>query len=133
MPESSSERMQIGELANQAGVSQRTIHYYESLGILRPTKREGQGYRYYDHTALERLHKINVLKKLGLSLDEISQVIDLYFEDPGGIRGKQQVLVILEKHLAETDERLSELQKFRDDLIASIALMKAYIAAAKGS
>ncbi len=131
MPESSSERMQIGELANRAGVSQRTIHYYESLGLLRPTEREGQGYRYYDHTALVRLHKINVLKKLGLSLDEIGQVIELYFEDPSGIRGKQQVLNILEKHLAETDERLLELQKFRDDLVANIAIIKVYIAAAE--
>ena len=104
--------MQIGELAERAGVSHRTIHYYERLNLLAPAEREGAGYRYYDGVALKRLEKIAALKRLGLSLEEIGQVIDLYFVDPGGIQGKEKVLAILERHRAETAARLAELTGF---------------------
>lgn len=50
--------MRIGELAERAGVSHRTIHYYEGLGLLQPAEREGVGYRYYDETSLRRINKI---------------------------------------------------------------------------
>lgn len=83
--------MQIGELSERAGVSHRTIHYYERLGLVKPAEREGTGYRYYDEVAVKRLEKIAALKRLGLSLDEIAAVIDLYFEDAGGIKGKERV------------------------------------------
>lgn len=125
--------MQIGELAEQAGVSNRTIHYYEQMGLIQPAEREGTGYRYYDEQSLKRLRIIAALKKLGLSLDEIGQVIDLYFEDTSGIKGKQEVVGILEKHLAEVNQRFAELQQLRDDLIANIAKIKAYIAVAEES
>lgn len=83
--------MQIGELSERAGVSHRTIHYYERLGLVKPAEREGTGYRYYDEVAVKRLEKIAALKRLGLSLDEIAAVIDLYSEDASGIKGKERV------------------------------------------
>lgn len=46
---------------------------------------------YYDEVAVKRLEKIAALKRLGLSLDEIAAVIDLYFEDASGIKGKERV------------------------------------------
>lgn len=121
------QRIQIGELAEQAGVSIRTIHYYEQLGLIQPVEREGTGYRYYDERSLKRLRIIAALKKTGLSLDEISQVIDFYFEESSGIKGKQEVVSILERHLAEVNQRFTELQQLRDDLIANIARIKAFI------
>jgi MerR family copper efflux transcriptional regulator len=72
-------------------LSHRTIHYYERLGLVKPAEREGTGYRYYDEVAVKRLEKIAALKRLGLSLDEIAAVIDLYFEDASGIKGKERV------------------------------------------
>ncbi|HAT46499.1 MAG TPA: transcriptional regulator, partial [Ktedonobacter sp.] len=60
------------------------------------------------------------LKKLGLSLDEIRDVIDLYFIDPSGIQPKQKVLAILRQHLAEADQKIGALQQFRADLQANI-------------
>ena len=54
--------------------------------------------------------KKHVLKGLGLSLDEIRDCLDLYFEDPTGLRGKQKVLSILKTHLKETDEKLEALE-----------------------
>lgn len=125
------ERMQIGELANRAGVSHRTIHYYERIGLLSPAEREGTGYRYYDELSLKRLHKIAQLKKLGLTLDEIVEVIDLYFTDATGAKGKTKVLEILRRHLAETDARLGELAAFREELVDNIAAMEARLAEAE--
>ena len=113
--------MRIGELAQKAGVTPRTIRYYENLGLLNPSEREGSGFRYYTETELAKLQKIDCLKSLGLSLEEITTVIDLYFEDSTGLRGKQKVLSILQTHLRETDEKIAALTQFRLDLQTSIS------------
>ncbi|WP_077962527.1 MerR family transcriptional regulator [Ensifer adhaerens] len=123
--------MQIGELSERAGVSHRTIHYYERLGLVEPAEREGAGYRYYDETALKRLEKIAALKRLGLSLDEIAAVIDLYFEDASGIRGKERVLEILQAQLDKANAQLDELSAFKRDLENNIARMHGLIAQAR--
>lgn len=123
--------MQIGELSERAGVSHRTIHYYERLGLVKPAEREGAGYRYYDEIAVKRLEKIAALKRLGLSLDEIAAVIDLYFEDGTGIKGKEKVLEILQAQLAKADAQLQELTGFKRDAEANIARMHSLIAEAK--
>lgn len=123
--------MQIGELSDRAGVSHRTIHYYERLGLVHPAEREGAGYRYYDEIALRRLEKIAALKRLGLSLDEIAAVIDLYFEDASGIKGKEKVLEILEAQLSKATAQLHELATFKQDLEINIARMQMLIMEAK--
>lgn len=119
--------MRIGELAKIAGVTPRTIRYYENLGLLRPNEREGKGFRYYTQTELAKLQKIDCLKSLGLTLEEITAVIDLYFEDSTGIRGKQKVLEILQVHLYETDEKILSLGQFRSDLEANITRIQQQI------
>jgi MerR family copper efflux transcriptional regulator len=67
-------RMRIGDLAQRAGVTPRTVRYYESIGLLPPGDREGQGQDYYPAATLARLPKIDRLKQPGLSLDEIGAV-----------------------------------------------------------
>lgn len=124
-------RMQIGELAERAGVSHRTIHYYERIGLMAPAEREGAGYRYYDEQSVKRLEKIAVLKQLGLSLDEIASVIDLYFSEPSGIKGKEKVLQILETQLTRTNTQLGELTAFKTELEANIERMKGLIQSAR--
>ena len=114
------DRLRIGELAERAGVTTRTIRYYESRGLLGPADRPG-GFRYYTDDALVRLQKIDALKKLGLSLEEIASVIELYFKDPTGVRGKKKLLGILRGHLRETESKLEDLEQFRSDLRANIA------------
>jgi DNA-binding transcriptional MerR regulator len=118
--ENVSEKIRIGELAQKAGVTPRTIRYYESLGLLNPSEREGTGFRYYTETELARLQKIDCLKSLGLTLEEISSVIDLYCQDASGLRGKQKVLEILQAHLQETDEKIAALAQFRLELQVNI-------------
>ncbi len=121
--------MRIGELAQKAGVTPRTIRYYESLGLLKPSEREGTGFRYYTDIELARLHKIDCLKSLGLTLEEITSVIDLFFQDSTGVLGKQKLLEILQAHLKDTDDKIEALEQFRLDLQANIARIQQQVEA----
>ena len=121
------ERMRIGELAQKAGVTPRTIRYYENLGLLKPSEREGKGFRYYTEAQLAKLHKIDALQSLGLTLEEIGGIIDLFFEEPTMLRGKQKLLEILQAHLQEADEKLEALTQFRSELQANITRIQQWI------
>lgn len=68
------EKLKIGELAQIAGVTKRTIDHYTNLGLLE-VERSSSNYRYYDKSSIERLHFIEQCKKDGMSLDEIKKVI----------------------------------------------------------
>ena len=68
-------RYTAGELARWAGVSARTIRFYEEKGILQPRERSAEGYRLYDDKAILRLQEILMLKYVGLSLEEIQQAL----------------------------------------------------------
>ncbi len=112
--------MRIGELARLGKVTPRTVRYYESLGLIPPGEREGTGQHRYPEQTLARLQKIDQLKTLGLSLEDIGKVIHLYFEDPTGRRAKIKVLEMLHSHLAETDKQLASLKQFRSELMEHI-------------
>lgn len=73
------EPMQVGELARRTGLTVRTLHHYDAVGLLRPSRRTGAGYRLYGADDVARLTRILVLRRLGLSLDEIRGWLD----DPG--------------------------------------------------
>jgi MerR family transcriptional regulator, copper efflux regulator len=123
------EKMRIGEFAERAGVTPRTVRYYESLGLLGPSERQGAGFRYYTEIELTRIQKITSLKSLGLTLEEVATVVPLYFEDPTGVQGKRKVLEILNLHLQETDEKIEALAQFRSELQANIDRIQQWIAA----
>jgi DNA-binding transcriptional MerR regulator len=115
-----SKMMRIGELAERAGVTLRTIRHYENLGIIPPGEREGSGQHHYPEQTVARLKKINQLKLLGLSLDEIGEVLPLYFSDTSGKRAKIKVLELLRAHLAEVEAQLGSLNQFRSELLKHI-------------
>ena len=112
--------MRIGELARLGNVTPRTVRYYESLGLVPPGEREGAGQHRYPEQTVAWLQKIDQLKALGLSLDEIGKVIHLYFNDPTGKRAKTKVLEMLRSHLAETDRQMVSLRQFRAELMEHI-------------
>jgi MerR family transcriptional regulator, copper efflux regulator len=126
------DRMRIGELTERAEVTPRTVRYYESIGLLPPGEREGHGQHYYNDETLARLQKIDQLKKLGLSLDEIRDIIDLYFTDPSGIQPKQKVLAILRQHLADVNRKIGALQQFRTDLQTHIERFERWLEEREG-
>jgi MerR family copper efflux transcriptional regulator len=111
--------MRIGELARRAGVTTRTVRYYEGLGLL-TARREGGGHRQYEEQALRRLEKIDWLKGMGLTLEEIREVIPLYFGERTGARGRKKMIALLERRLAQTEERIEGLEEHRDELRAAI-------------
>lgn len=108
--------MRMGELTKRAGVTPRTVRYYESIGLMPASEREDGGQHYYSEDTIARLRKIEQLKLLGLTLDEIGEVIDLYFTDPSGARAKRKVLTMLRQHLTEIDDKIAEVRKLRSDL-----------------
>lgn len=66
----------VGELAAQAGVSVRTLHHYDEIGLLSPSERTAAGYRRYDASDAERLHRILVYRELGFDLAGIARILD---------------------------------------------------------
>jgi DNA-binding transcriptional MerR regulator len=105
--------MRIGELADQAGISTKAIRYYEQIGILTPPARTTSGYRAYDDTALGRLGFVRAAQALGLTLGEIRQIVA--FRDRG-TAPCARVTELLQRHAADLDARIRELQQLRGEL-----------------
>jgi DNA-binding transcriptional MerR regulator len=65
----------VGELARRTGLTVRTLHHYDRIGLLCPSGRSAAGYRLYDVTDVARLHRIVALRQLGLSLEQVRQTL----------------------------------------------------------
>lgn len=107
--------MRIGEAAQRAGVSVKTIRYYERVGILAPATREPNGYRSYEPEVLDRLAFTRAAQAVGLTLGEIRETIA--FRE----RGEPpctHVLAIIEHKATELTDRIAELEALRADLEA---------------
>jgi MerR family transcriptional regulator, thiopeptide resistance regulator len=65
----------VGEVANLAGVSVRTLHHYDELGLVVPSERSEAGYRLYTHTDLEVLQQVLVYRELEFGLDQIHKIV----------------------------------------------------------
>ena len=72
--------MKIGELAKRTGLSGTTLRYYESRGLLPPQERTESGYREYDDSSVERVETVLAAKRLGFSLEEIRQMLQVLDE-----------------------------------------------------
>jgi DNA-binding transcriptional MerR regulator len=66
----------IGKVAELAGVTVRTLHHYDEIGLLSPSQRSSTGYRRYDDADLERLQQIRYYRELEFSLEEIATILD---------------------------------------------------------
>lgn len=75
-------RYTVKQLADLAGVTKRTLHYYDEIGLLRPASHGNNGYRYYDEDAVLWLQQILFFRELGFSLDKIKSTIDRQDFDP---------------------------------------------------
>lgn len=68
--------LKVGDLAKQTGVSVRTLHYYDEIGLLSPSHRTEAGYRLYDREDIIRLQQIVSLRQIGFSLEEIRECLE---------------------------------------------------------
>ena len=66
----------VKRLSELAGVTVRTLHYYDEINLLNPTTTGQNGYRYYDEAALLRLQQILFYREMGLELQEIKDILD---------------------------------------------------------
>lgn len=111
--------MRIGELADPLGLNTRTIRYYESIGLLPEPERTPSGYRDYDEQAGERLRFIRTAQRLGITLDEIGEILALRdrHEQPCGY-----VREVLRRQVDDIDERIAELRHLRKELVTLDAI-----------
>ncbi len=105
--------MRIGTLADQAGVTAKTVRYYESIRLLAEPVRTPSGYREYDVDALERLRFIRDAQASGLTLSEIQSVLEL---KDAGARSCDHTMALLDRHLAEIDVQIARLEVARGEL-----------------
>ena len=111
--------MQIKEFAEQIGVSVRTLHYYDEIGLLKPSEVDAQnGYRFYDESSLERMQEILFYRELDFSLKTIAQILSSPDYD------KQQALTRQRKLLLAKKERLERLIDALDSMEKGEGFMK---------
>lgn len=82
----SDRRWSIGELARASGVTVRTLHYYDQIGLISPGERTPAGHRRYVEADIRRLYRVRALSGLGLSLEEIATVLRAPGDDLGSLR-----------------------------------------------
>lgn len=70
------DELKVGELAARTGLTVRTLHHYDEIGLLRPSRRTASGHRLYGIREVERLQRIASLRQLGLSLEEVASCVD---------------------------------------------------------
>jgi DNA-binding transcriptional MerR regulator len=70
------DELTVGQVAERYGVTVRTLHHYDQIGLLVPSGRTATGYRLYRHSDLERLATMVVYRRLGFPLDEVRQILD---------------------------------------------------------
>jgi len=76
-PERDEDRLfRVGDLASSAGLTVRTLHHYEAIGLVTASRRSSAGHRLYGPAAVERLYRVSLLRQLGLSLDQIASALD---------------------------------------------------------
>ena len=96
--------LRIGELAKAAGITVRTLHHYDQIGLLSPQADQESGHRWYDKKNVERLQQIISLKSLGLSLEVIAQCLD------GKAYDLQKTLAMHEGAISASIENLKKIQ-----------------------
>lgn len=106
--------MRIGELGRLAGVTTKTIRYYEEIGLLAEPVRTDAGYRDYEPAMADRLVFIKDAQATGLSLDEIASIVSLRDH---GEQTCDHVLSLLEGKIADIDARLRRLRETRKLLV----------------
>lgn len=106
----------IGELAARVGLTERTIRYYEELGLLESVKRLEGGVRVYTDDDIRRLRYIRKLKALGLSLQEMAELENMYRRHRSNRAVLPRLTELLDAHLDRLNERMSELGALRDEI-----------------
>jgi DNA-binding transcriptional MerR regulator len=101
--------MNVGEVAALAGVTVRTLHHYDRLGLLSPSGRTAAGYRQYAPADLDRLHQVLLYRELGFPLEEVATLLDDPAADPEAHLRRQHRL--LRDRLERTSAMVAAVEK----------------------
>jgi DNA-binding transcriptional MerR regulator len=106
----------IGELARMVDLSQRTIRYYEEIGLLHSVRRMEKGKRVYTDDDVRRLKFINRLKVLGLSLAEMVELEKVYRIQRNNREIIPKLLAILDERANQIDDRIHQLAALKQEI-----------------
>jgi DNA-binding transcriptional MerR regulator len=110
-------KLTVGKLARQTGLSAKTIRFYEDEGLLPRARRSDSGYRLYGSADVARLQLVRRLKLLGVGLPGIKALADQAFAEDCAQFGAQLIETISKQRL-EVERRLQELQALKAELDA---------------
>jgi DNA-binding transcriptional MerR regulator len=89
-------RWKVGELARETGLTVRTLHHWDEVGLVRPSERTQAGYRLYEPADVERLYRVAALRSLGLTLEQIR----------AALAGELALRELIERQLAAVDDAI---------------------------
>lgn len=113
---SSEEQLQISDIAKMLGITARTIRLYEQMGLVDPPQRTEGGIRFYAREDLKRFKFILRLKDLGLSLQEMQELAQIYREHLVPEKIMPRLLEQLEEHLAGIKRKVRQLQSLEKEI-----------------
>ena len=108
MEQDSGQLYKTGQLATATGLTVRTLHHYDHVGLLRPSGRSTAGHRLYDENDVQRLYQVLALRQVGLALEDIADVLD----------GAASLEQLLTRHAAYVDRQLETMRTLRAQLAA---------------
>lgn len=110
--------LQLGEAARQLGLNPQTLYFYERIGLIPPPQRTRTGYRLFSATDLERLAFIARAKTLGLSLEEIKEILTL---KQGRSLTCAALYQRLQQKVADIEAQIQQLQVLHGELVPLLA------------
>ena len=113
----SDEFISIGELAKKLEVSERTVRYYEEIGLLNSIKRIEGGRRVYTDVDLRRLKLIKRLKIMGMTLSEMQELEAMWTIEKSNEKVLKRLLELLSNHLKRLDDRIADLDILRNEIM----------------
>jgi DNA-binding transcriptional MerR regulator len=111
------ESISIGDLAKKLEMSQRTIRYYEEIGLLNSIKRVEGGRRVYTDVDLRRLKLIKRLKIMGMTLSEMQELEAMWAIDKSNEKVLKRLLELMGNHLKRLDDRIADLDILRHEIV----------------
>jgi Cu(I)-responsive transcriptional regulator len=100
----------IGQLAQETGVSAKTIRYYEETGLLPEAERAANGYRVYRERTVHLLRFVKRARDLGFTIDEVASLLALWGDEQ---RASADVKKLATRHLDDIERKISELKNLR--------------------
>lgn len=110
-------KMTVSETAKLTGISVRTLHYYDEIGLLEPTSITEAGYRFYDEEALAVLQQILLYRELDFSLKEIRDILSAPdYQRRDALKAHKELLILKRKRLGRLIDLIDEMMRGESDM-----------------